>query len=83
MSSPLELRSRALLCRRLAVQEPANRVFWMAEADHWWRLSREASLQDNGKIDSIIWRICGPGAGKLSSVSVWKRLRKNHVDVVA
>ena len=83
MAGPLELRWRALLCRRLAAQEPANRVFWMAEADNWSRLSREAGLRDDGKIDSIIRRICGPGAGRFSSIAMWKGLGKSRADLVA
>jgi hypothetical protein len=84
MASPLELRSRALLCRQLAIQEPANRVFWLAEAESWSRLSnRDASRRDNRKIDSIVWRICRPGAGKFSSISVWRGLRKKRPDVAA
>jgi hypothetical protein len=48
MASSLELSSRALLCRRLAEQEPANRVFWIAEAENWSRLSEsEASQRKN------------------------------------
>jgi hypothetical protein len=41
MISQLELRSRAALCKQLAKREPANRVFWMAEAENWSRLSSE------------------------------------------
>jgi hypothetical protein len=48
MASVFELSSRALLCRKLAEQEPANRVFWIAEAECWSRLSeREASYRNN------------------------------------
>lgn len=36
-----ELDSRAALCRKLAQREPANRTFWMAEAEKWSRLSKE------------------------------------------
>jgi hypothetical protein len=43
MASQLELAARAALCRQLAEREPANRVFWMAEAENWSRLS-------NGKL---------------------------------
>jgi hypothetical protein len=44
MVSALELSSRALLCRRFAEQEPANRVLWITEAERWEQLSqRETS----------------------------------------
>ena len=36
-----ELNSRAALCRKLAQREPANRTFWIAEAENWSRLSKE------------------------------------------
>jgi hypothetical protein len=41
MSSQLECSARAALCMRLAKPEPANRILWMAEAEHWSRLSNE------------------------------------------
>jgi hypothetical protein len=41
MTTQLELRSRAALCKQLAKREPENRVFWMAEAESWSRLSKE------------------------------------------
>ena len=41
MASQLEFAARAALCRQLAKREPANRVFWMAEAENWSRLSNE------------------------------------------
>ena len=41
MTSQLELTSRAALCRQLAKREPANGVFWMAEAENWSRLSKQ------------------------------------------
>ena len=34
-----ELNSRAALCRQLAKREPANQIFWMAEAENWTLLS--------------------------------------------
>ena len=44
MVSALELSSRALLCRRFAEQEPANRVLLITEAEHCEQLSqRETS----------------------------------------
>jgi hypothetical protein len=41
MASLSELSARAALCRELAKREPKNRVFWMAEAESWSRLSNE------------------------------------------
>lgn len=41
MTSHLELWSRAALCRQLARREPSSKVYWLAEADNWSRLSRE------------------------------------------
>jgi hypothetical protein len=47
-----ELNSRAALCRKLARREPANQIFWMAEADKWSRLSNEKRHgEDSAKID--------------------------------
>jgi hypothetical protein len=42
MSNQLECGARAALCMRLAKREPANGHFWIAEAEHWLRLSKEA-----------------------------------------
>ncbi len=57
MVNQSELNSRAELCRKLAQREPANRTFWMAEAENWSRLSREKPRADtraenSKKIDS-------------------------------
>ena len=41
MISQAEFSSRAALCRQLAKREPANGVFWIAEAENWSRLSKE------------------------------------------
>ena len=41
MTSPLELSSRAALCRRLATVEPGSRALWMAEAENWSRLAQQ------------------------------------------
>ena len=41
MASQWELSARAALCRQLANREPKSRVFWMAEAENWSRLSNE------------------------------------------
>ena len=42
MAGQSEFNLRAALCRKLAQREPANRAYWMAEADYWVRLSEEA-----------------------------------------
>jgi hypothetical protein len=55
MADQSELNSRAALCRTLAQREPANRTFWMAEAENWSRLSKEKRDGDDSvKIDSGI-----------------------------
>jgi hypothetical protein len=41
MINQLELNSRAALCRQLARREPNSKVYWLAEAENWLRLSRE------------------------------------------
>jgi hypothetical protein len=41
MTEHSEFNSRAALCRQLALREPANRTFWMAEAENWSRLAKE------------------------------------------
>ena len=42
MASQWELSARAALCRQLAKREPKSRIFWMAEAENWSRLSNES-----------------------------------------
>jgi hypothetical protein len=55
MTDQSEFNSRAALCRRLAQRDPANRTFWMAEAESWLRLSKEQYHgEDSIKIDSGI-----------------------------
>jgi hypothetical protein len=55
MTDQSELNSRAALCRKLAQREPANRTFWMAEAENWSRLSeQQLHGEDSFKIDSGI-----------------------------
>jgi hypothetical protein len=55
MTDQSELNLRAALCRRLAQREPANRTFWMAEAENWSRLSKEKPRrEDSVEIDSGI-----------------------------
>jgi hypothetical protein len=56
MTDQSELSSRATLCRRLAQREPDNRTFWMAEAEHWSRLSKEKPHgEDSVRVDSGIF----------------------------
>ena len=43
MIDQLEFDLRASLCRQLAKREPANRIFRIAEAENWSRLSKERS----------------------------------------
>jgi hypothetical protein len=53
MTDQSEFTSRAALCRELAQREPANRTFWMAEAEKWSRLSKEKLLgEESARIDS-------------------------------
>jgi hypothetical protein len=55
MTDQSEFSSRAALCRKLALREPGNRTFWMAEAENWSRLSKEKIQgEDSVKIDSGI-----------------------------
>ena len=55
MTDQSELDSRAALCRELAQREPANRTFWMAEAENWSRLSKKRRDDyDSIKIESGI-----------------------------
>jgi hypothetical protein len=60
MTDQSELNSRAALCRELAQREPANRTFWLAEAENWSRLSkRQLHGEESVKIDSgILARVC-------------------------
>jgi hypothetical protein len=41
MTSHLELNSRAALCRELVRREPNSKIYWLAEAETWSRLSRK------------------------------------------
>lgn len=55
MTDQSELNLRSALCRKLAQCEPANRIFWIAEAEHWLRLSKEKrGGRDGVEIDSGI-----------------------------
>jgi hypothetical protein len=58
MTDQSELNSRAALCRKLAQREPANQVFWIAEAENWSRLSKE-KRGDKDSIRSIPEFWCG------------------------
>ena len=50
MINETELNSRAALCRQLARREPNSKVYWLAEAENWLRLSRKPShLERSGK----------------------------------
>jgi hypothetical protein len=65
MVSALELSSRALLCRRFAEQEPANRVLWITEAEHCEQLSqRETSHRK-----TLSCRICWPSPAEACHAS--------------
>jgi hypothetical protein len=63
MIDQLEFDLRATLCRQLAEREPANRAFWMAEAESWSRLSKEKSrgaesrgaAEENSGIPASLW----------------------------
>ena len=41
MINQTELNSRAALCRQLARREPNSKIYWLAEAENWLRLSRK------------------------------------------
>jgi hypothetical protein len=41
MKNVVEFRAKAKLCRQLAVCEPKNRTYWLAEAERWSRLARD------------------------------------------
>jgi hypothetical protein len=70
MISQLELRSRAALCKQLAEREPANRVFWMAEAENWLRLVKKDSAASQS----------GPGA--LTATIVGRRSMHGRVRMI-
>lgn len=53
MTDQSELNSRAALCRKLAQREPANRMFWMAEAENWSRLSKETPLCEEESVKIV------------------------------
>jgi hypothetical protein len=41
MKNVVEFRAQAKLCRRLAMCEPNNRIYWLAEAERWSRLAQD------------------------------------------
>jgi hypothetical protein len=41
MKNVMEFRAKAKLCRQLAVCEPKNRTYWLAEAERWARLTQD------------------------------------------
>jgi hypothetical protein len=54
MASHLEFSSRAALCRQLARREPNSKIYWLAEAENWSRLSREpVKTARNGQRDAF------------------------------
>ena len=54
MTGQSEFSSRAELCRKLAQREPANRTFWMAEAETWACRSKDMRDGDGVTVDSGI-----------------------------
>ena len=70
MISQLELHSRAELCRQLARLEPSNKIFWMAEAESWSRLS-------NGKIPGEAKTGIGSGLLEMLASAVGKTSADN------
>ena len=68
MISQLELHSRAELCRQLARLEPSNKIFWMAEAESWSRLSNEKFPGEaKTKIGSGLLEMLASAVGKTSA----------------
>jgi len=57
MTDQLEFSSRAVLCRKLAQREPANRVYWMAEAENWSRLSKESPEDSAEAASGVLARL--------------------------
>ena len=41
MKNVVEFRAQAKLCRQLAMREPKNRIYWLAEAERWSRLAQD------------------------------------------
>ena len=62
MITQTEMSSRAALCRQLAQREPSSKTYWLAEADHWLRLSRqpihlERTGRDDDPLEQFLARI--------------------------
>ena len=54
MINQTELNSRAALCRQLARREPNSKIYWLAEAENWLRLSRRLTqLERTGGEDPL------------------------------
>jgi hypothetical protein len=68
MIDQLEFDLRASLCRQLAKREPANRIFWIAEAENWSRLSKERSGAAEENIGSGITASWREKSGRFLSV---------------
>ena len=41
MKNVMEFRAQARLCRQLAMREPKNGIYWLAEAERWSRLAQD------------------------------------------
>ena len=41
MEENVEFRAPAKLCRQLAISEPKNRIYWLAEAERWSRHAQD------------------------------------------
>ena len=72
MTDVLEFRMRAKLCRQLAVYEPNNRTYWLAEAERWSRLALDeisAHYEECNVIqlrDAASWpNVCGLNGSNL------------------
>lgn len=53
MKKIVELRAQARLCRELAVREPKNRIYWLAEAERWSRLTQDEISVHYGECNVI------------------------------
>lgn len=64
MTAQSEFSSRAELCRKLAGRDPANRTFWIAEAETWVRRSKGIPEgEDRDTIDTgILARLLDPSS---------------------
>ena len=41
MKKVMEFRAQARLCRQLAIREPKNGIYWLAEAERWSRHAQD------------------------------------------